>query len=80
MRTAVFPGSFDPFTVGHYDVLESALQLFDKVIVAVGYNSSKKGFFNPDTRVEIIRQAVADLPNVEVCTYNGLTIDLCRNL
>lgn len=80
MRTAIFPGSFDPFTVGHYDVLESALQLFDKIIVAVGYNSSKKGFLTPETRVEIIQQAVAHLPNVEVCTYSGLTIDLCHNL
>lgn len=80
MRTAVFPGSFDPFTVGHFDVLESALQLFDKVIIAVGYNSSKKGFFSPDTRVEIIRQATACMDNVDVCTYSGLTIDLCHQL
>lgn len=80
MRTAIFPGSFDPFTVGHYDVLESALQLFDKIIVAVGYNSSKKGFFPPQDRVEIIRQATAGMPNVEVCTYSGLTIDLCHQL
>ena len=80
MRTAVFPGSFDPFTVGHFDVLESALQLFDKVIIAVGYNSSKTGFFSPDTRVEIIRQATAHMDNVEVCTYTGLTIDLCHQL
>ena len=78
MRTAIFPGSFDPFTVGHYDVLEQALNLFDKVIVAVGFNSSKTGFFSPETRVEIIRQATANMPNVEVCTYTGLTIDICR--
>lgn len=80
MRTAIFPGSFDPFTVGHYDVLESALQLFDKVIIAVGYNSQKQGFFNPQTRIKIIRQAVAGMENVEVCAYSGLTIDLCRDL
>lgn len=80
MRTAIFPGSFDPFTVGHYDVLESALKLFDKVIIAVGYNSSKKGFFCPSTRVEIIKQATKELNNVEVCTYNSLTIDLCKEL
>ena len=80
MRTAIFPGSFDPFTVGHYDVLESALQLFDKVIIAVGYNSSKTGFFKPEARVEIIKKATANLKNVEVCTYSGLTIDLCHQL
>lgn len=80
MRTAIFPGSFDPFTVGHFDVLEQALHLFDKVIVAVGYNSSKQGFFSPQTRVDIIKEAVAKLENVEVCTYSGLTIDLCRQM
>ncbi|MBQ0054381.1 MAG: pantetheine-phosphate adenylyltransferase [Bacteroidales bacterium] len=82
MKTAIFPGSFDPFTIGHYDVLLSALQLFDKVIVAVGYNSTKKGqgYFSPETRVRIIKDAVAGLENVEVCSYTELTIDLCRRL
>ena len=80
MRTAIFPGSFDPFTVGHYDVLESALKLFDKVIIAVGYNSTKQGYFDPQTRVEIIRKATENLSNVEVCSYTELTIDLCNRL
>ena len=80
MRTAIFPGSFDPFTAGHYDVLESALKLFDKVIIAVGYNSTKSGLFAPQTRVEIIREATAGLPRTEVCSYTGLTVDLCRRL
>ena len=78
MKIAIFPGSFDPFTLGHLDVLRSALNLFDKVIVAVGYNSTKNGFFDTDTRVEIIRQAVGGMENVEVCSYTGLTVDLCR--
>ena len=55
MRTALFPGSFDPFTLGHMDILRSALKMFDKVIVAVGYNSAKSGFFTPELRVRIIR-------------------------
>ena len=80
MRTAIFPGSFDPFTVGHYDVLISALQLFDKVIIAVGYNSSKMGYFKPDIRVDIIKEATKELMNIEVCTYSELTIDLCKRL
>ncbi len=81
MRTAIFPGSFDPFTVGHYDVLQSALKLFDKVIIAVGYNASKRGgFFDPDVRVKIIEESVSHLENVEVCTYTGLTINLCNKL
>jgi len=78
MKTAIFPGSFDPFTSGHLDVLHSALGLFDKVIVAVGYNSTKSGFFAPSTRVEIIKDAVKGIPNVEVCSYTGLTVDLCK--
>lgn len=81
MRTAIFPGSFDPFTVGHYDVLESALKLFDKVIIAVGYNTTKKGgYFEPVIRVKIIEEATRHLENVEVCTYTDLTINLCRKL
>lgn len=78
MKIAVFPGSFDPFTLGHLDVLRSALNLFDKVIVAVGYNSGKSGFLDPDSRVKIIRQATEGMDNVEVCSYTGLTVDLCR--
>ena len=78
MRTAIFPGSFDPFTLGHMDILRSALKMFDKVIVAVGYNSAKSGFFTPDLRVQIIRDAVAGMDNVEVCSYTGLTVDFCK--
>ena len=78
MKTAIFPGSFDPFTLGHLDILRSALTMFDKVIVAIGYNSAKSGFFDPDLRVKIIQDAIAGLDNVEVCTYRGLTVDLCR--
>ena len=78
MRTALFPGSFDPFTLGHLDILRSALQMFDKVIVAVGYNSAKSGFFNPDLRVKIIEDAVAGMENVEVSSYRGLTVDYCK--
>lgn len=79
MRTAIFPGSFDPFTLGHMDVLKSALQLFDKVIVAVGYNSNKNGgFFAPETRVEIIKKATEGMDNIEVCSYTGMTVNIAR--
>lgn len=82
MRHAIFPGSFDPFTTGHYDVLESALKLFDKVYIAIGHNSSKErsGYFTLRQRVEIIGEATSGLGNVEICTYSGLTIDLCKKL
>ena len=76
MRTAIFPGSFDPFTLGHLDVLNSALQLFDKVIVAVGYNSAKNGgFFTPEARVKIIEKVTKDMPNVTVDKCEGLLAD-----
>ena len=80
MRKALFPGSFDPFTMGHMDILRSALTMFDKVVVAVGYNSSKSGFFTPDLRVRIIEDALEGIENVEVCSYRGLTIDFCRKI
>lgn len=82
MKTAIFPGSFDPFTSGHMDVLYSALEVFDKVIIAVGYNYTKKGFFPPETRVKIITDSLTCLEEkrdkVEVCSYTGLTIDVCK--
>lgn len=82
MKTAVFPGSFDPFTLGHLDVLHSALKLFDRIIVAVGYNCSKKGFLSPESRVRLIEDSVSGLrmqgASIEVISYTGLTVDLCR--
>ncbi|MDX9781480.1 MAG: pantetheine-phosphate adenylyltransferase [Bacteroidales bacterium] len=79
-RKAVFPGSFDPFTRGHLDVLVSSLRVFDNVIVAVGHNNSKSGFFTIDERIEIIKESVNTLKNVEVKSYTGLTIDFCNRI
>ena len=62
------------------DILRSALTMFDRVIVAVGYNSAKSGFFHPDLRVQIIQDAVAGMENVEVCSYRGLTVDFCKEM
>ncbi len=80
-KTAVFPGSFDPFTIGHLDVLKSALNLFDKVIIAVGFNHTKKGFMDPVKRVELIKDIIKPLQDagaaLEVTSYTGLTVDLC---
>lgn len=82
MRTAVFPGSFDPFTLGHLDVVTSTLKLVDEVVIAVGYNSAKKGFFTPENRIRIIEASIAPLLaqgyRIRVCQYTGLTIDFCR--
>ncbi len=77
-RTAIFPGSFDPMTTGHLALLERALPLFDRIIVAVGVNTGKQGFLPVDERLERIRRAVAQMPQVEVLTYSCLTTDLCR--
>ncbi len=80
MRTALFPGSFDPFTAGHLNILKRALTMFEGVVVAVGINQDKRGFFTMDQRMEIIRQATADLEGVSVMKYENLTIDTCREL
>ncbi|MBO4466090.1 MAG: pantetheine-phosphate adenylyltransferase [Bacteroidales bacterium] len=79
-RIALFPGSFDPFTAGHLNILKRALTMFDSVVVAVGVNQDKPGFYDNDTRVEIIKQAVKGLEGVSVIKYDGLTIDVCRQL
>lgn len=79
MRIAVFPGSFDPITKGHEDVVRRALPLFDKIIVAFGINSTKQYFFNLDQRLEFARQTFADVSDkVEIDTYSGLTAQYCR--
>lgn len=80
MKTAIFPGSFDPFTLGHLDVLQSALKLFDKVVIAVGNNVQKKGFFPVEERIRIIEVSIKGMDNVTVCSYTGLTIDFCKKM
>lgn len=79
-RTALFPGSFDPFTAGHLNILRRALTMFDEVYVAVGINQDKKGFFTMDQRIDIIRQATEGLDGVKVIKYENLTIDTCMEL
>ncbi|RLZ12393.1 pantetheine-phosphate adenylyltransferase [Faecalibacter macacae] len=77
-RIAVFPGSFDPITLGHLDIIERAAPLFDKIIVAIGTNSSKNYMFSLEQRKEFIAQSIAKFDNVEVDVYEGLTVDYCR--
>jgi pantetheine-phosphate adenylyltransferase len=74
-RVAIFPGSFDPFTVGHEDIVLRGLELFDKIIIAVGYNSNKKEFFPVARRVEWIKDIFWDNPKITVRKYEGLTVD-----
>jgi len=80
MKTAVFPGSFDPITLGHYDIIKRGISLFDKVIVAIGVNAEKKYMFTLEERLHFIRESFKDEPKVEVMTYEGLTIDLCKKV
>lgn len=79
-RTALFPGSFDPFTAGHLNILKRALTMFDEVVVAVGVNQDKHGFFSNEDRERIIRQATEGLEGVSVISYDGLTVDICRRM
>lgn len=79
-RIALFPGSFDPFTAGHLNILQRALAMFDEIVVAVGVNQDKRGFFDMDARMDIIRQATRGLEGVSVIKYDGLTIDVCKEL
>ena len=78
MRTAVYPGSFDPITVGHVDVIERAAALFDRVIVAVMHNPAKRGCFPMEERLALIGKAVAHLPNVSVDAWDGLLVEYMR--
>lgn len=79
-RIALFPGSFDPFTSGHLNILTRALTIFDEVIVAVGINQDKRGFFTMEQREDIIRQATRGMDGVRIIHYEGLTVDICREL
>lgn len=79
-KVAIFPGSFDPITVGHESVVRRALTLFDRIIVAIGYNAEKKAFFDIDKRIAMIEKVFADEPRIEVISYEGLTVELCNRL
>lgn len=78
MRKAVFPGSFDPITLGHTDIIERALPLFDEIILAIGTNSSKQYMFSLEERLRFLEETFKEEPKVKVMTYSGLTVNFCK--
>ncbi len=78
MKRAIFPGTFDPFTIGHYSIVQRGLELFDEIIIGIGFNQDKKTLFDADKRLSIIEQAFANEPRVKVEIYNSLTIDFAQ--
>ena len=79
-KIAVFPGSFDPLTNGHCDIIARALPLFDKIIIAIGRNSEKNCMFSLEERMDFVRRTYADQPKIEVTNYEGMTVDFCRSI
>ncbi|NQY05058.1 MAG: pantetheine-phosphate adenylyltransferase [Flavobacteriaceae bacterium] len=78
MRRAVFPGSFDPITLGHQDIILRAIPLFDEIIIAIGINHAKKYMFSMEQRMEFVRNTFKDEPSIKVEQYEGLTVDYCQ--
>jgi len=78
MKRAVFPGSFDPITLGHYDIIERGLTVFDEIILAIGVNAEKKYMFSLAERKRFMEETFAGEPKIKVMTYKGLTIDFCK--
>ena len=79
MKRAVFPGSFDPITVGHVDIINKGLEIFDEIIIGIGENNEKKCMFSSKRRAEFIKTVYSKETRVKVLTYKGLTVDFCKN-
>ena len=80
MRRAIFPGTFDPFTLGHLDILNRSKLIFDEVIIGIGENIDKKAMFSLKDRIDFIKSVVINSENIKVQSYKGLTIDFCKKV
>ncbi len=79
-RICLFPGTFDPITLGHVDVIERAVSLFDKLVIGIGSNASKQPMFTIEQRISWIKNIFHNDPRIEVASYEGLTVDFCKNI
>jgi pantetheine-phosphate adenylyltransferase len=79
-KIAVFPGSFDPFTIGHESIVLRAMELFDKIVIAIGHNENKKAFFTLADRLSMIKEVFANEPKIEVVHFEDLTVSLCKRV
>ena len=80
MKRAIFPGTFDPFTIGHYSIVHRGLSFFDEIVVGIGLNQAKKTLFSVEKRLEIIQQAFRDEPRVKIASYDSLTVDFALSV
>src|SRR5919112_542398 len=80
MRICLFPGTFDPVTYGHIDIIDRSLNLFDKIIIGVGVNANKKPMFSPEQRMNWVNEIYKNEPKIESITYDGLTVDCCKRV
>ncbi len=80
MKRAIFPGSFDPLTLGHYDIIQRGITLFDELVIAIGVNADKKYMFSLKERMQFIEEAFSYEPKIKVLTYTGLTVDFCKQI
>tara|TARA_B100001057_G_C22490985_1_gene810222 strand:+ start:36 stop:488 length:453 start_codon:yes stop_codon:yes gene_type:complete len=78
MKKAIFPGSFDPITIGHVDIIKRAMKVFDEIIIAVGDNTDKKYMFPKEKRVEFVKQTFNNYNSIKIESYSGLTVDFCK--
>ena len=80
MKRAIFPGSFDPITLGHYDIIQRGISLFDELVIAIGENADKSHMFDLPQRMKFITEAFREEPRIKVQSYSGLTVDFCRQV